>query len=128
MIQVIKTQKNFWLCVVLIGAILSSCQQKRQNESLPESTFKGEIKTDIRDSKPDWVPYTPVKAKEGAPNILFILYDDTGLAAWSPYGGGINMPTLDKIASKWIDIYKLAYNSTVLTNKVYTINRTKPSC
>ncbi|PHQ34630.1 arylsulfatase [Rhodopirellula bahusiensis] len=61
--------------------------------------FKGIIKTDIRDSKPDWTPFTPKKAPEGAPNILFVLYDDTGLAAWSPYGGGINMPTLDKLAA-----------------------------
>ena len=36
---------------------------------------------------PDWGPFTPKKAPEGAPNILFVLYDDTGLAAWSPYGG-----------------------------------------
>src|SRR6185369_11806566 len=35
----------------------------------------------------------------GAPNVLVILYDDTGLAAWSPYGGAINMPTLDKLAA-----------------------------
>ena len=27
-----------------------------------------------------------------------ILYDDTGLAAWSPFGGRINMPTLQKLA------------------------------
>jgi arylsulfatase A-like enzyme len=61
--------------------------------------FKGEIKTDIRDSKPDWAPFTPKKAPDGAPNVLFVLYDDTGLAAWSTYGGGINMPTLDKLAA-----------------------------
>jgi len=60
--------------------------------------FKGVIKTDIRDSKPDWAAFTPTSAPDGAPNVLFVLYDDTGLAAWSPYGGGINMPTLDKIA------------------------------
>ena len=60
--------------------------------------FKGVIKLDVRDSTPDWGPYVPTKAPEGAPNILFILYDDTGQAAWSPYGGRINMPTLQKIA------------------------------
>jgi hypothetical protein len=49
--------------------------------------FKGIIKLDIRDSVADWTPYTPKRAPEGAPNFLFILYDDTGLAAWSPYGG-----------------------------------------
>jgi arylsulfatase A-like enzyme len=61
--------------------------------------FKGVIKEDIRDSKPDWDPFEPKKAKKGVPNVLFILYDDTGLASWSPYGGGVEMPTLDKIAN-----------------------------
>ena len=29
-----------------------------------------------------------------------MLFDDTGLAAWSPFGGGINMPTLQKLADR----------------------------
>ncbi|MGE0119698.1 MAG: arylsulfatase [Dongiaceae bacterium] len=62
--------------------------------------FKGVIKLDIRDSKPDWEPYTLARAPEGAPNVLIVLYDDTGLAAWSPFGGGINMPTLQKLADR----------------------------
>jgi arylsulfatase len=45
--------------------------------------FKGIIKLDVRDSVADWEPYTPKKAPAGSPNILFVLYDDTGLAAWS---------------------------------------------
>lgn len=61
--------------------------------------FNGKIKLDIRDSEPDWTPFTPKRAKKDAPNILFVLYDDTGLGAWSPYGGRINMPTLDSIAA-----------------------------
>ena len=60
--------------------------------------FKGVIKLDVRDSKPDWEPYIPIKAPKGAPNVLFVLYDDTGLGAWSPFGGRINMPTLQKLA------------------------------
>lgn len=67
-----------------------------------EEVFKGDIKLDVRDSKADWGPYTPKRAPEGAPNILFILFDDTGLASWSPYGGAINMPTLQKLADKGI--------------------------
>jgi len=63
------------------------------------AAFKGTIKLDVRDSKADWAPYTPKKAPQGAPNFLFVLYDDTGLAAWSPYGGRINMPTLDRLAA-----------------------------
>jgi len=62
--------------------------------------FNGVIKLDVRDSVPDWKPYTPKRAPEGSPNILFILFDDTGLASWSPFGGRINMPTLQKLADK----------------------------
>jgi len=66
---------------------------------LPPKDYKGVIKLDVRDSKADWAPYIRKKAPEGSPNILFILYDDTGLAAWSPYGGRISMPTMDKLAA-----------------------------
>ena len=60
--------------------------------------FNGIIRLDVRDSTPDWEPYLPPKAPEGAPNILFVLFDDTGLAAWEPFGGKIKMPCLQKIA------------------------------
>ena len=60
--------------------------------------FKGTINLDIRDSKPDWNAFLDKKAPKDAPNVLVILYDDTGQAAWSPYGGRIEMPTLDRLA------------------------------
>jgi arylsulfatase A-like enzyme len=62
--------------------------------------FKGVIKLDVRDSKADWTPYELKRAPEGAPNVLIVLYDDTGLAAWSPFGGKINMPTMQKLADE----------------------------
>ncbi len=61
--------------------------------------FQGDIRLDIRDSKPDWAAFLPDRAPEGAPNVLVVLYDDTGLAALSPYGGRINMPTMDRLAA-----------------------------
>jgi len=67
---------------------------------MAQKPFKGTIKLDVRDSVPDWEPYIPTRAPEGSPNILFVLYDDTGLAAWSPFGGRINMPTLQKLADR----------------------------
>src|SRR4051812_45154171 len=60
--------------------------------------FKGVINVDVRDSTPDWTPYIAPTAPDGAPNVLLVLYDDTGLAAWSPFGGAIQMPTLQKLA------------------------------
>ena len=64
------------------------------------ASFRGTINTDVRDSTPDWGPYTEASAPEGAPNILIVLYDDTGLAAWSPYGGRIEMPTMQRLADE----------------------------
>jgi arylsulfatase A-like enzyme len=64
----------------------------------PTKRFNGIIRLDVRDSTPDWEPYLPPKAPEGAPNILFVLFDDTGLASWSPFGGKIRMPYLEEIA------------------------------
>ena len=91
--------------------------------------FKGVIKLDVRDSVPDWEPYTPTKAPAGAPNVLFVLYDDTGLAAWSPFGGRINMPTLQKLAdnglmySQWHTTALCSpTRSTLLTGRNHHLN------
>lgn len=92
--------------------------------------FKGVIKLDVRDSKPDWTPYTVKTAPEGAPNVLIVLYDDTGLAAWSPFGGRINMPTLQKLAdgglrySQWHTTALCSpTRSTFLTGRNHNVNR-----
>lgn len=62
--------------------------------------FNGIINLDIRDSKPDWEPFQPPQAKEDAPNVLYIVWDDTGIAAWDIYGGLIEMPNMKRIADK----------------------------
>ena len=73
-----------------------------RSASRSDDEFGGTIKLDVRDSVADWTPYELKRAPEGAPNVLFVLYDDTGLGAWSPYGGRIHMPTLDKLAANGI--------------------------
>jgi len=60
--------------------------------------FKGVINLDVRDSTPDWEPYEQPKAPKGAPNVLFIVWDDTGFGALEPFGGPIKMPTLTRLA------------------------------
>src|SRR5262245_14141723 len=72
--------------------------QSRWRARVPTKPFKGTIKLDIRDSVPDWDPFLPPLAPEGAPNVLIVVYDDTGQAAWEPYGGAIRMPTLTRLA------------------------------
>jgi arylsulfatase len=94
-----------------------------------KKVFKGKIKLDVRDSVADWGPYTPTRAPAGSPNILFVLYDDTGLAAWSPFGGRINMPTLQKLAdnglmySQWHTTALCSPSrSTILTGRNHHLN------
>ena len=43
--------------------------------------FKGIINVDIRDSVPDWSPFEPPKAPDGAPNVVYIVLDDVGFSA-----------------------------------------------
>lgn len=71
----------------------------------------------------------PKAAPKGAPNVLFILYDDTGLAAWSAYGGRINMPTLDKLAKNGLTYTQWhttalcsPTRSTILTGRNHHLN------
>ena len=61
--------------------------------------FKGTVNIDIRDSVPDWAPFEPPKAPDGAPNVLYIVLDDVGYSAMNCYGGPIETPNIDRIAA-----------------------------
>ena len=64
--------------------------------------FKGTINVDIRDSVPDWAPFEPPKAPDGAPSVVYIVLDDVGFSAMSCYGGPIETPNIDRIAADGI--------------------------
>ena len=69
------------LIVVTFCSSYSHAASKASDEVDLMRGFKGKIELDVRDSKPDWTPFIPKKAAKGSPNILIILYDDTGQAA-----------------------------------------------
>jgi len=118
--------------LIALLCFISACQTGGSNEETATSDtpgFKGTIALDVRNSKSDWTPFTPKQAPKGAPNILFILYDDTGQAAWSPYGGRINMPTLDKLAANGLTYTQWhttalcsPTRSTILTGRNHHLN------
>jgi arylsulfatase A-like enzyme len=62
--------------------------------------FRGVINIDIKQSTPDWGPYTEPRAPEGAPNVLHIVLDDVGFGAMEPYGGPIRTPNFQRIADR----------------------------
>jgi arylsulfatase len=40
----------------------------------------------------------PIRAAEGAPNVIFYVLDDVGFGQLSPFGGRVRQPSLDRIA------------------------------
>lgn len=62
----------------------------------PDPAFKGKIGNTYRDSTPSYPQ--PVKAPDGAPNVLLILLDDVGFGMTSTFGGPVPTPHLQKLA------------------------------
>ena len=57
-------------------------------------------------------PQFQVKAPAGAPNVLIILIDDMGFGQSSAFGGPIQMPTLERLASRGLKYNK--FHTTAL--------------
>ncbi len=62
--------------------------------------FKGTINVDIRDSEPDWSPFEPPRAPRVRRASLYIVLDDVGFSAIGCYGGPVETPNIDRIASQ----------------------------
>jgi arylsulfatase A-like enzyme len=60
--------------------------------------FPGVIGRTAEESTPAWP--APMRAAEGAPNVLFIVLDDTGFGQLGCYGSPIRTPNLDGIAAE----------------------------
>lgn len=67
------------------------------NEYKPGTAFSGVIGRTADVSTPAWPQ--PNRAKEGAPNVLFIVLDDTGFGQLGCYGSPIKTPNMDALAA-----------------------------
>ena len=63
----------------------------------PGAAFPGVIGRTAEESTPAWP--APVRAREGAPNVLFIVLDDTGFGQLGCYGSPIQTPSFDALAA-----------------------------
>lgn len=66
-------------------------------EYTPGTAFPGVIGRTFDVSSPAWPK--PLRAKKGAPNVLFIVQDDTGFGQLGCYGSPIKTPNLDALAA-----------------------------
>jgi arylsulfatase len=67
-------------------------------EYVPGTAFPGVIGRTIQESEPAW-PVQP-RAKPDAPNVLFIVLDDTGFGHLGCYGSPIKTPNIDRLAQR----------------------------
>ncbi len=65
-------------------------------EYAPGTAFPGRMGRTVGESEPAWP--APVRSAPGAPNVLYIVLDDTGYGQFGCYGSPINTPNLDRLA------------------------------
>ena len=68
----------------------------KQLPALPQK-FGGKIERNAAQSTPYWP--ARIEPREGAPNVLLIITDDTGYGTPSTFGGVIPTPNLDRVAA-----------------------------
>ena len=87
------------LVLMLLLTVASFAQDVIDREVLPILTPEPKTYTelDVRNTEPPVL--FNVTAPEGAPNVVIILIDDLGFGATTTFGGPINTPTMDKLAS-----------------------------
>jgi hypothetical protein len=66
-------------------------------EYKPGTAFNGVIGRTFDVSEPAWPE--PLRARKGAPNVLFIILDDTGFGQLGCYGGPLETPNIDQLAA-----------------------------
>ena len=70
----------------------------RQSLPIPQSKQSLVTPLDARDARSPVIH--PLRAPQGAPNIVIVLLDDMGFGASSAYGGPCNMPVAERLASE----------------------------
>jgi arylsulfatase A-like enzyme len=71
--------------------------EQRITEYRSGAAFPGVVGRTFDVSEPAWPE--PLRAKEGAPNVLFIVLDDTGYGQLGCFGSPIKTPNLDALAA-----------------------------
>ena len=64
-----------------------------------EPKFRGNVGTTFEDSDEPQFP-APIRAPDGAPNILLVLLDDVGFGQFDVTGGGVPSPSMDALAQE----------------------------
>ena len=80
------------------AATSSWAQADRSVLPIPAAPFDGTMADSILDAKP--APPRPVRAPQGAPNVLLVMADDVGFAMSSAFGGPVPTPNYERLAAQ----------------------------
>jgi arylsulfatase A-like enzyme len=75
-------------------------QSQRDVLPIPDITPVGLTTYDAKDPDTAFPPIKELRPPDGAPNVLIVLLDDVGFGASSAFGGPINTPNAERLASK----------------------------
>ena len=76
--------------------------------------FPGVIGRTAEESSPAWP--TPVRARDGAPNVLFVVLDDVGYGQLSCFGGLVETPNIDRVADSGPAVREHAHDRALLAD------------
>ena len=88
------------ICGVFVATLFcatAGIAQSGPSLPLPDQAFHGTVGATFQDSTRPTLPH-PVRAPQGAPNIVVIMLDDAGFAQYSTWGGAVASPTMDELA------------------------------
>ena len=102
----VRSTKKTSISIALLGmatfltsAVLAQvAPPDRTVRPLAEPSYPPITELDVRKATPP--PRFEVKAPDGVPNVLVILLDNLGFGATKPFGGVIEMPTLERLAKE----------------------------
>lgn len=89
---------RFLLAAAALGIVAGKASaQDRTVLPMPAPPFDGTIAENVLDSRP--ATARPLRAPEGAPNVLIFMSDDVGFAMSSAFGGPVPTPNMERLAA-----------------------------
>ena len=90
----------------------------------PGTPFPGSVGRTVQESSPAWP--APLRAREGAPNVLFFVLDDVGYGQLSCFGGLVETPNIDRVAGVRPALREHAHDRAVLADARVHPHRPQP--
>ena len=104
-----------------------SAEIQRSILPIPEVKHVGLTTYDAKDPATRFTPIRDVRPPDGAPNVLVILIDDCGFGASSAFGGPVNTPTAERLASGRVKLNRFHTTALCSPSRASLMTGLRPS-